>query len=155
MEGRIPKEFGQDAVEIPGARQVLDGLDDINAPWAVVTSGTRPLITGWLERLQLAEPKVLITAEDVENGKPDPAGYLLGCSGLGLQTSTDLIVFEDAPAGIAAGKAAGFNVVGLITTHTAEQVRNAGADWIVKDMKSVSVQAYRSGVISLELKNVL
>lgn len=155
MEGRIPLEFGQDVVEIPGARRFLDSLDALNAPWAVVTSGTRPLITGWLEKLKLAPPKTLITAEAVENGKPDPAGYLLGRSGLGMESSTDLIVVEDAPAGIAAGKAAGFKVIGLTTTHTFEEVRAAGADWILKDLKSASVQGYQSGQISLELRDIL
>lgn len=155
MEGRIPKEFGQDAVEIPGARKLLASLDHSDAPWAVVTSGTRPLVNGWLKVLKLAEPKRMVTAEDVDNGKPDPACYLLGRSRLGFSNKTDLVVVEDAPAGIRAGKAAGFKVIGLTTTHTLEQVREAGADWILQDLTSVTMKAYQEKRIEIEVRNIL
>ncbi|KAK5074390.1 DL-glycerol-3-phosphatase [Lithohypha guttulata] len=155
MEGRIPKEFGQDAVEITGARKLLASLDSSDAPWAVVTSGTRPLVNGWLEVLKLAEPKRMVTAEDVDNGKPDPACYLLGRSRLELDNETDLIVVEDAPAGIRAGKAAGFRVIGLTTTHTLEQVKEAGADWILQDLSSVVMKTYQEKRIEIEVRNVL
>ena len=68
MEGRIPHEWGSDATEIPGARQVIASLEELQAKWAVVTSGTRPLIDGWLDVMKLARPKHLITAEGVQNG---------------------------------------------------------------------------------------
>ncbi|KAI7116692.1 hypothetical protein KC324_g18983, partial [Hortaea werneckii] len=48
-EGRIPKEYGADAVEIPGSRNLLESLEKAGAPWAIVTSGTRPLVPGWLD----------------------------------------------------------------------------------------------------------
>ena len=66
----MPREFGHDAVEIPGARNLLASLDAENVPWAIVTSGTRPLIDGWLEVMKLARPKRMVTAEDVGHGKP-------------------------------------------------------------------------------------
>lgn len=66
----LPKKFGSDAVEIPGARQLLDSLEEAKAPWAIVTSGTPALVEGWLEVMQLARPKNLVTADDVDNGKP-------------------------------------------------------------------------------------
>lgn len=69
-EALIPKEFGADAIEIPGSRAILDQLQAMAAPWAIVTSGTRLLVSGWLDRLELAHPKNLVTAEDVSNGKP-------------------------------------------------------------------------------------
>ncbi len=46
MEGRLPKLYGNDAVEIPGARSLLESLIANSAPWAIVTSGTVPLVTG-------------------------------------------------------------------------------------------------------------
>ena len=153
MEGRIPREFGNEAEEIPGARKLLDSLNDRDVPWAVVTSGTKPLVNGWLEVLKLAHPKVMVTAESVDNGKPDPACYLLGRSSLGLDAETDLIVFEDAPAGIKAGKAAGFRVVGLTTSHPLEQVVAAGADWIVQDLTKVTLVAFDNGKISITIKD--
>lgn len=155
MEARIPREYGHDAVEIPGARKILTDLDAINAPWAIVTSGTGALLAGWLDVLKLARPKTLVVAEDVENGKPDPACYLLGQKRLGLTTCTDLVVLEDAPAGIRAGKAAGFKVIGLATSHSIQQVIDAGADWIVEDLRSVSVKDVSDGIVCLEIKDAL
>ncbi|KAL6704024.1 DL-glycerol-3-phosphatase [Coniothyrium glycines] len=143
VEGLIPKEFGQDAVEIPGSRQMLDELERKEVPWCIVTSGSRPLVTGWLDVMKLARPKNLITAEDVLNGKPDPACYRLGETKLGLrEEKPSIVVFEDAPAGIRSGKAAGYTVVALFTTHSLEQLVEAGADYIVKDMQSVSLKSW-------------
>lgn len=103
------------------------------------TSGTRPLVTGWLDVMKLTHPKTLVVAEDVLRGKPDPSCYLLGRSRLNLPETAALLVLEDSPAGVRAGKAAGFRVVGLHTTHTVHQLRDAGADWVVKDMRSVTL----------------
>jgi glycerol 3-phosphatase-1 len=153
IEGRIPKEYGSDAVEIPGARTLLNALDESGARWGVVTSGTRALIGGWLDVLKLTHPKVLVVAEDVELGKPDPRCYLLGRSRLDLEHSTSLVVLEDAPSGIRAGKAAGFKVIALTTTHTLEQCREAGADWIVEDLRSISVKGVEDGKLQLEIRN--
>ncbi|OJD37785.1 glycerol-3-phosphate phosphatase [Diplodia corticola] len=157
VEGLIPKEFGRDAVEIPGARAFLDRLEEVGARWAIVTSGTRPLVTGWLDVMKLAHPKNLVCAEMVENGKPDPACYLLGHSMLGLPSGEPVLVVEDAPSGVLAGKAAGFKVVALATTHTVDQLKEAGADWIVRDMRSVTLKAYdnESGRISIEISDAL
>ena len=68
MEGRIPREYGADAVEIPGARNVIASLEGMQARWAVVTSGTKALIDGWLDVMKLARPRYLITAEQVQRG---------------------------------------------------------------------------------------
>lgn len=143
IEGLIPKEFGADAVEIPGSRALLDRLDQSAVPWCIVTSGTRPLVTGWLDVMKLAHPQNLVVAEDVKNGKPDPACYLLGRTRLNLPRNDPwILVVEDAPAGVRAGKAAGFKVVALATTHSLEQLQEAGADWIVRDMRSVTLLAW-------------
>jgi hypothetical protein len=57
VESLIPKEFGQDAVELPGSRIMLEKLEEQAVPWCIVTSGTRPLVTGWLDVMKLAHPK--------------------------------------------------------------------------------------------------
>ena len=154
MEGVIPREYGLDAAEIPGARGLLENIDKAGAPWAVVTSGTRALVDGWLEVMKLSHPKNLVVAEDVEVGKPDPRCYLLGRSRLGLESEAKILVIEDAPSGIKAGKAAGFKVVALATTHKLEQLKEAGADWIVEDMRSVTLKRYE-GKMDIEIKNTL
>lgn len=155
MEGLIPREFGQDAVEILGARRLLSSLDLCEAPWAVVTSGTRALVNGWLEVMKLSHPKHMVVAEDVDQGKPDPSCYLLGQKRLGLENGGQVLVIEDAPSGIRAGKAAGFKVVGLLTTHNIQQVKDAGADWIVQDLRSLALKGYTNRVIEIEIRDAL
>ena len=151
QEGLIPKDFGRDAVEIPGARKLLASLEDAKLPWAVCTSATRALLDGWIQVLQLAHPQTIVVAEDVKRGKPHPDPYLLGCQRLGLPENSHMIVFEDAPSGVRAGKAAGYKVVGLITTHTVEQIEAAGADWIVRDLTSVTLKIFENGVIQIQI----
>lgn len=130
-------------------------MDTLNAPWAVVTSGTGALIGGWIRVLNLARPKTMVVAEDVSNGKPDPEPYLLGRQRLGLPQGTDSVVFEDAPSGIRAGKAAGFKVVALATTHTIAQLKEAGADWILQDLQSVTIIGVQDGLAQIEIRDAL
>ncbi|KAE8452368.1 hypothetical protein EG329_001068 [Mollisiaceae sp. DMI_Dod_QoI] len=173
MEALLPKTYGDDAVEIPGARELLDAVKSAHIPWAIVTSGTSPLVGGWLDVLKLPIPENLVVAEDVENGKPDPSCYLMGLGKLGfaVKEAEDVLVLEDSPAGkflkifsgsgfrrfflgthvdlngsgIAAGRAAGCKVLGLVTSHTVEQVMRAQPDWIVKDLSSIKVVGYSAG----------
>lgn len=157
MEGLIPREYGRDAVEIPGGRALLTSLDEAGAPWAVVTSGTKALADGWIEVMKLARPKNLVVAEDVENGKPDPSCYLLGRSRLALSPESSILVIEDAPSGVKAGKVAGFKVVGLVTTHDVRKVKEAGADWIIQDLRSLIFRSWdkQSGKVEVEIRDAL
>jgi glycerol-1-phosphatase len=108
-----------------------------------------------LNVLKLPIPENLIVAEDVENGKPDPSCYLLGKEKLGLTADSKVLVLEDSPAGIKAGKAAGCKVLGVVTSHTVEQVLNAGPDWIVKDLRSVRVVGHSQEGVELEFSDGL
>ena len=92
--------------------------------WAVVTSGTRALATSRLAAAGLPLPVVLVTADDVRAGKPDPEGYLEAARRLGCPPA-DCVVLEDAPAGVQAALAAGMRVVGLTTTHAAAELQAA------------------------------
>ena len=92
--------------------------------WAVVTSGTHALVTSRLAAAGLPLPSVLVTAEDVAAGKPDPEGYLEAARRLG-RLPADCLVIEDAPAGVEAALAAGMRVVALPTTHPAEELAAA------------------------------
>ncbi|SPN96912.1 probable glycerol-3-phosphate phosphatase (glycerol-1-phosphatase) [Cephalotrichum gorgonifer] len=152
MEGQLPKLYGDDALEIPGARALIDSLISSRAPWAIVTSGSSPLVGGWLSVLSLPKPEVLVTAESVQDGKPDPTCYIMGLEKLGLaDRAGNVLVLEDSPAGIRAGKAAGCKVLGLVTSHTIEQVVEAGPDWVVRDLSSVRVVRTEGGVATLEI----
>lgn len=108
--------------EILGAAELLRALPPER--WAVVTSGTRKLATSRLHQMSLPVPRVLVCAEDVTNGKPDPECYLKAARLLGVD-SEDCIVIEDAPTGIEAAHAAGMRVIVLATTHSAEETSAA------------------------------
>lgn len=100
--------------EIDGASDFLSKLPLDR--WAIVTSAPARLARLRIEAAGLPVPAVLVTAEDVERGKPDPSCYLLGARRLGVDPAKCL-VFEDAPAGIAAGSAAGCGVAVISATH--------------------------------------
>ena len=85
--------------------------------WAVVTSATVPLAEARLKAAGVTPPALMITAEQVERGKPDPAGYRLAAERLGVDIA-DCLVFEDAEAGIRAGEAAGAGVVAVTAAWT-------------------------------------
>lgn len=106
-------------VALPGARDLLESLP--RDRWAAVTSGGRQLMTARLQAAGVPVPDVLIAAEDVEHGKPDPAGYLLAAQRLGADPA-ECIVIEDAPAGLEAGRRAGSRVIAVATSHAPEQL---------------------------------
>jgi sugar-phosphatase len=113
MQAEIADVDGIDAIE--GAAAFLNALPADR--WAVVTSAPRELAKVRLTAAGLPLPAVLVTAEDVEHGKPAPDCFLLAAQRLGHPIK-DCLVFEDAPAGIAAAEAAGAKVVVITATHS-------------------------------------
>lgn len=95
-------------VEIPGAGEFLRSLPQDK--WAVVTSAPLALARARIAAAGLPIPNVLITAENVNNGKPEPEGYLLAARRLGADI-TRCLIFEDADAGILAARASGAEFV--------------------------------------------
>ncbi|KAF3939366.1 hypothetical protein ABW19_dt0206800 [Dactylella cylindrospora] len=161
VEGLIPKLYASDAKILPGSADLIAKLTEFGTPWAIVTSGTTVLVGSWMNVMGLPLPKSLVTADDVQNGKPDPECYKLGLSRVfgipvndgkfaGIEAEK-VVVLEDAPAGIRAGKAAGCTVVGLVTTHSREEVREAGADWIVEDLSFVKAVKGDAEGVELEI----
>lgn len=126
-------------VLLPGTAELLAQLPADR--WAVVTSATRRLAEARLEEAGI-RPKMLIAADDITRGKPDPEPYLLGATRLGVDPAR-CVVFEDAPAGLTAGRAAGMRTVALATTHQRSELL---ADVVVRDLSAVSVQARDGGV---------
>lgn len=118
-------------VAIPGAAALLAALPADR--WAVVTSCVPEVAAERLRSVGLPVPRVLVTAADVARGKPDPEGYLLGAARLGVAAAR-CVVFEDAPAGLAAARAAGARAVALATTHAAEELE---ADAVVATLDEV------------------
>jgi sugar-phosphatase len=95
---------------LPGAKELLTGLHPDR--WAVVTSGSRAVARARLASAGLPWPQVLVTADDVERGKPAPDCYLLAAARLGIAPA-GCVVIEDAPAGVRAALAAGMRCIGI------------------------------------------
>jgi sugar-phosphatase len=107
---------------LPGTHDALTALPA--ARQAIVTSCTRPLAAARMEASGLRAPSVVVTADDVARGKPDPDPFLLGAERLGVDPTRCLVV-EDAPAGIAAARAAGCAVLAVTGTHSAAELAAA------------------------------
>ncbi|WP_348790044.1 HAD-IA family hydrolase [Leifsonia sp. NPDC080035] len=134
-------------VEVPGAAALLDALIQAGAPVAVVTSAPRELAATRLRAAGVREPAVLVAAEDVEHGKPDPECYLLAASRLGVPIE-QCAAFEDAEAGLAAARASGARVV-VIGGHS-----SATTDGLVRrhDYEGLRVLPAGHGAWAVELR---
>jgi sugar-phosphatase len=130
-------------VALPGAVELLSVLPEDR--WGVVTSGTRTLATKRLHHAGLPVPKHFVTASDIRLGKPDPEPYLLGVENLEF-AAADCVVVEDAPAGVRSGRAAGARVIAVRTTAKDEELKEAGANWIVDDLCAVSAVVHEDGL---------
>jgi mannitol-1-/sugar-/sorbitol-6-phosphatase len=102
-------------VQVPGALAFLESLPPER--WAIVTSAPMALALRRMEAAGIPRPAVMVTAEDVSDGKPNPACYRLAAKRLHVAPQ-ECLVFEDAEAGIRAGEAAGADVLVVTATHT-------------------------------------
>ena len=135
-------------VALPGAVDLLSVLPEDR--WGVVTSGTRSLASKRLHTAGLPVPKHFVTASDIRKGKPDPEPYLIGVENLEFPAA-DCVVVEDAPAGIRSGRAAGARVIALRTTAADDELKEAGANWIIDDLSKVSVAMLNGEGLELAL----
>jgi sugar-phosphatase len=138
-------------VPLPGALELLTALP--RGRWTIVTSCTRRLAEVRLKTSGLPRPEVFVTSSDITNGKPAPDPYLKGAEVLGF-AAQDCVVVEDAPAGVHSGKTAGARVIALCTTMAAQELREAGGDWVVRDCSAISLDSpvIHDGKLSLLLR---
>jgi sugar-phosphatase len=106
-------------VVLPGAAEALAALR--NARNAIATSCTVPLAWARIEAAGLIPPSVLVTADDVQRGKPAPDPFLEAARRLGVPPERCLVV-EDAPAGLEAARAAGCATLAVTTTTSADEL---------------------------------
>lgn len=123
---------------IPGAHALLFALNTFGLRWGVVTSANRSVALAKMAQAGLPEPRLLICAEDVFEGKPHPEPYLAAAALLGCEPSRILAV-EDAPAGIASARSAGMTVIAVRTTHGDEEL--CEANYIVDDLRDLLTQS--------------
>ncbi|MCJ7858153.1 HAD-IA family hydrolase [Corynebacterium kalidii] len=128
-------------VALPGAAELLAALPE--SAWAAVTSGSRALMRARLAAAGLPVPEVLVAAEDVTEGKPDPQGYRAAARRLGVDPA-DCLVLEDAPAGLGAGRAAGGRVLAVATSHPRAQLEaldgEMAADAVLDGLTDLTVE---------------
>ncbi|MDG3003831.1 HAD family hydrolase [Paludisphaera mucosa] len=121
-------------VLMDGAREFLDAMTEAGALLAIGSSGVRLNLELTVEECGLhGRFATIVAGEDVTRGKPDPQVFLLAASRSGVPAARS-IVFEDAPVGIRAAKAAGMLAVGVTSSHDAAALHAAGADLIVPDL---------------------
>jgi sugar-phosphatase len=125
-EAEAREHGGETAV--PGAASLLCALPP--ARWAIVTSAVAGIAQRRVAGVGLPVPTVLVGAEDVLVGKPDPEGYCRAASALGFDPGRCIVV-EDTPAGVQAGRAAGAQVIGVLTTYPALD----GCAALVRDLR--------------------
>ena len=139
-ESEVREIESREAEDTDGV-EIMSGAVDLvrtipEGHWGVVTSGTRDLASARLRFGGLPVPKVLVTADDVVNGKPHPEPYLKGAKLLGVKP-TDCLVIEDAPAGIQSARAGGMKVVGITSTYPESQLSTA--DIVVRRLAQIRV----------------
>ncbi len=135
-EGIYRELYASDIKEVAGLFETLQVLKAQNKKLAIATTAPRKNREFGLEALHLGGTfPVILGDEDVTKGKPDPEIYLETAKRLGVDPSRCL-VFEDTPPGVASGKNAGMTVVGIMTTHSEEDLHLA--DYWVKDFTSLN-----------------
>jgi sugar-phosphatase len=130
---------------LPGAAEFLASLPQPR--WTIVTSCTDNLVAVRLGAVGWEPPGTIVTADSITRGKPDPEGYLLGASRLGADPARCLVV-EDAPAGLAAARAAGMATLGLSGTYGAEDLM---ADVVLPGLVGVSGSVGADGQLRVTL----
>ncbi len=131
---------------MPGAAELLKSLPTDR--WCVVTSGTRYLATARLKLGELPAPRVLVSADDVSKGKPDPEPYLMGAQLLGMNP-VECLVIEDAPAGIRAAHAGGMKVIAITSTYPAAALSEADA--LIERLTQIQVRTAREGGLEVDV----
>lgn len=126
---------------MPGAIDLMRQLPHERR--AVATSAPRDMAERWLSHIGCPKPAVLVTVEDVSRGKPAPDPYLRAAELLGVAPEHCLVI-EDAPAGIAAAKAAGAQVLAVLTTHRPEELK--AADHLTRSLSDVTLSLTGAGL---------
>jgi HAD superfamily hydrolase (TIGR01509 family) len=126
---------------VPGAEGFVQTLVHDRVPRAVGTSASRFDVEHLLAGLGLKQYfDVIVTAEDVRFGKPDPEVYLEAARRIGVPAAA-CIVFEDSLVGVQAARRAGMRAIGVTTAHTAEELRGAGAEATIADFQGLEWSA--------------
>lgn len=127
---------------IPSALDLIEKLLKNRYILALASSTNRKFISIIINSLSIKEKfSVVISGDEVKEGKPNPGIFLLAASKLNLAPSTCLVI-EDAPSGVKAAKAAGMKCIAITTTHPKSEL--VEADKIIDSFKELTVKRIRS-----------
>lgn len=128
--------YAADIEPVAGLHHLIETMQKAGKKVAVATTAPKDNRDFGFKALQLEDVFAVVLGEEhVTNGKPHPEIYLETAKRLEVAPERCL-VFEDSPAGVASGKAAGMIVVGILTTHSEEELKDA--DYLVHDFTSVT-----------------
>lgn len=114
-------------VPYPGVIEFIRDVASRNVLLALVTGSLRAEAEVTLKAFEITKFfSAVIAAEDINQTKPNPEGYLKAANALSTNP-TDCVVIEDAPSGVKAANAAGMRCLAVTTTHTSEELKDATA----------------------------
>ncbi|KAG0749810.1 hypothetical protein G6F57_003740 [Rhizopus arrhizus] len=137
---------------LPGVLDLLESI--LPEDWTINTAGTNVMATARLQQFDIKIPIEMATGDKLTYGKPHPEGYLMAAK-LINRDPKDCVVFEDAPAGVRAAIAAGMQCIACTTTHTVEQLKEAGATIIVDFLNNVHIEKQSNGTYLTVVNNVI
>lgn len=116
--------YEPDVQAISGLHEVIQTIQQKGLALAIATTAPRKNREFILNKLGLNDAfSVILGDEDVSKGKPDPEIYLKTAEKLNVKPS-ECLVFEDSPPGVQSGIQAGMSVIGILTTHSTEELKN-------------------------------
>lgn len=134
---------------LPGVADFVQAAKTEGLALAVGTSAARRRAQETLERFGLGSYfAIVVTGDDVRQGKPDPAIFLRAASGLGIAPG-HLLVCEDAVPGVQAAKAAGMKCLGIAANGRRALLKSAGADWVMEDFRGASLDEIRAAFVTI------
>jgi HAD superfamily hydrolase (TIGR01509 family) len=144
LKDEMLQQLGEGVRPLPGIMEFLDSVSHAGMRMALATSAGRRRTCGTLEQLGLTRYfEAVVTGDEVGQGKPDPAIYRLAAERL-AETPGSLLVVEDAVSGVQSARAAGMRCLGVASPQRAEALRDAGADPVISDFRSLSLARLRA-----------
>lgn len=134
----------EDVKTLPGFAAFFDSLEGAGLPVALASSASRWRVEYILNRLGLTRAfRAIVTGDDVVDGKPDPAIFRAAARGLGADPA-DILVCEDAVAGVEAAKRAGMKCLAIAANGRRARLKEAGADVVVDDFTEADLNDLRA-----------
>jgi HAD superfamily hydrolase (TIGR01509 family) len=146
LKDEMLQQLRQQLRPLPGVVKFLQRLSSSGVRIALATSAGRRRACGTLEELGLADYfETIVTGDEVDRGKPDPAIYRMVAERLN-ESPEHLVAIEDAVSGVKSARAAGMRCMGIASPERAESLRAAGAQPVIPDFQDFSLDELKAGI---------